>query len=94
MIISPFALWFVIGAVVAIYSLIDDLFISKNKEVIMYVIHKHRPNELSLIDDERLYKCLMAMFVIVDTLFGPVAIYGFFRKSKAMRKFRAEMQNK
>ena len=42
MIISPFALWFVIGAVVAIYSLIDDLYISKNKDVILYVINKYQ----------------------------------------------------
>lgn len=94
MIVSPFALWFIIGAVVAIYSLIDDLYISKNKDVILYVMNKHRPPELSILDDEKLYKCLLSMMVIMDTLFGPVAVYFFFRKTRKMKKFKAEMQNK
>ena len=94
MIISPFALWFVIGAVVAIYSLIDDLYISKNKDVILYVINKYRPPELAGFDDEKMFKFIMSGMLIMDTLFGPVATYFFFRKTRKMKKFRAEMQNK
>ncbi|EJT0117319.1 hypothetical protein NVX19_003595 [Salmonella enterica] len=93
MIVSPFALWFIIGAVVAIYSLIDDLYISKNKDVIYYIINKYRHAELETVDDDTLYKCIMSGFVIMDTLFGPVSVYFFFRKTRKMKKFRSEMQN-
>lgn len=93
MIVSPFALWFIIGAVVAIYSMIDDLYISKNKDVIYYVIDKYRSPELGDINDDTLYKCIMSGFIIMDTLFGPVSVYFFFRKTRKMKKFRAEMQN-
>ncbi|WDR22133.1 hypothetical protein PJM41_0048 [Salmonella phage vB_SenS_UTK0009] len=93
MIVSPFALWFIIGAVVAIYSLIDDLYISKNKDVIYYVIDKYRSPELRDVNEDTLYKCILSGLIIMDTLFGPVSVYFFFRKTRKMKKFRAEMQN-
>lgn len=94
MVISTFSLWFVIGAIVALYSLIDDLFISKNKEVILYVINKHKSAELAEFDEKIVYKLLLSMKLILDTLFGPVATYLYFRKTLKMKKFRAEMQSK
>ncbi|AET24661.1 hypothetical protein A318_gp049 [Escherichia phage vB_EcoS_AKFV33] len=93
MIISPFALWFVIGSVVAIYSLVDDLYISKNKDVILYVIHKTRQLDLPPLDDKTLLRCARSMIFIVDILLGPASVFFFYRKTRNMKKFKAEMQN-
>lgn len=93
MIISPFALWFVIGSVVSIYSLVDDLYISKNKDVILYVIHKTRPLDLPPLDDKTLLRCARSMIFIMDILLGPVSVLFFYRKTRNMKKFKAEMQN-
>ncbi|EEN8192371.1 hypothetical protein AAK37_15190 [Salmonella enterica subsp. enterica serovar Typhimurium] len=93
MIVSPFALWFVIGSVVAIYSLIDDLFISKNKDVILYVVHKTRPSDLAPLDDKTLLRCARSAIFIIDILLGPTSVFFYYRKTRNMKKFRAEMQN-
>lgn len=93
MIISPFALWFVIGSVVAIYSLVDDLYISKNKDVILYVIHKTRPLDLPPLDDKTLLRCARSVIFIMDILLGPAAVLFFYRKTSNMNKFKAEMRN-
>ncbi|EDN0620662.1 hypothetical protein CYE47_23120 [Salmonella enterica subsp. enterica serovar Bareilly] len=93
MIVSPFALWFVIGSVVAIYSLIDDLFISKNKDVILYVVHKTRPSDLAPLDDKTLLRCARSAIFIIDILLGPTSVFFYYRKTRNMKKFKAEMQN-
>ena len=93
MIVSPFALWFIIGSIVAIYSLIDDLFISKNKEVILYIMNKHRPPELAIFDDKTLLRCGMSVIFIMDILLGPTSVFFYYRKTRNMEKFRTEMQN-
>lgn len=93
MIVSPFALWFVIGSVVAIYSLIDDLFISKNKDVILYVVHKTRPSDLAPLDDKTLLRCARFAIFIIDILLGPTSVFFYYRKTRNMKKFKAEMQN-
>lgn len=93
MIVSPFALWFVIGSVVAIYSLIDDLFISKNKDVILYVVHKTRPSDLVPLDDKTLLRCARSAIFIIDILLGPTSVFFYYRKTRNMKKFKAEMQN-
>lgn len=93
MIVSPFALWFVIGSVVAIYSLIDDLFISKNKDVILYVVHKTRPSDLTPLDDKTLLRCARSAIFIIDILLGPTSVFFYYRKTRNMKKFKAEMQN-
>ncbi|UPW38416.1 hypothetical protein ESCO30_00151 [Escherichia phage vB_EcoS_ESCO30] len=93
MIVSPFALWFVIGSVVAIYSLIDDLFISKNRDVILYVVHKTRPSDLAPLDDKTLLRCARSAIFIIDILLGPTSVFFYYRKTRNMKKFKAEMQN-
>ncbi|QIN93197.1 hypothetical protein HWD13_gp151 [Phage NBSal005] len=93
MIISPFALWFVIGSVVAIYSLVDDLYISKNKDVILYVVHKTRPSDLAPLDDKTLLRCARSAIFIIDILLGPTSVFFYYRKTRNMKKFKAEMQN-
>ena len=93
MIISPFALWFVVGSVVAIYSLVDDLYISKNKDVILYVIHKTRPLDLPPLDDKTLLRYARSVLFIVDILLGPTSVFFFYRKTRNMKKFKAEMRN-
>lgn len=93
MIISPFAIWFVIGSIVAIYSLIDDLYISKNKDVLLYVIHKTRPLDLAPLDDKTLLRCGMSVIFIMDILLGPASVFFYYRKTRNMKKFKAEMQN-
>ncbi|QFG06117.1 hypothetical protein vec33_051 [Escherichia phage VEc33] len=93
MIISPFALWFVIGSIVAIYSLVDDLYISKNKDVILYVIHKTRPLDLPPLDDKTLLRCARSVIFIMDILLGPTSVFFYYRKTRNMKKFKAEMQN-
>ena len=90
MIISPFALWFVIGAVVAIYSLIDDLYISKNKAVFLEHLWRTSPDTLIFFGAEKGYKIALVMFIIIDTLLGPVALYGFYRKTRKMKQLKAK----
>lgn len=90
MIISPFALWFVIGSVVAIYSLIDDLYISKNKDVILEHLWRTSPDTLIFFGAEKGYKITLVMFIIIDTLLGPVALYGFYRKTRKMKQLKAK----
>ena len=91
MIVSPFALWFIIGAVVGIYSVIDDVFISKNKEVMIW---KFRQSNVIPWDDTKVFKILMCVWIAMDTLMGPVAIWGFYRKTLKVKQFKAEMQGK
>ncbi|AJA41694.1 putative membrane protein [Escherichia phage DT571/2] len=91
--ISPFALWFVIGSVVAIYNLIDDLFISKNKDVLLYIIHKTCPPDLAPLYDKTLLRCGMSMLFIIDILLGPASVFFYYRKTRNMKRLRAKMQN-
>ncbi len=78
MIISPFALWFVIGSIVAIYSLVDDLYISKNKDVILYVIHKLTVRSAPL-DDKTLLRCARSMIFIV-IFSSPTSVFFFIER--------------
>lgn len=94
MIVSPFALWFIIGAVVGIYSLIDDLYISRNKDVMIWVINKERPLDLEGIETNKLYSLVLTGMLGVDILLGPVSIITFYRKTRKMKQFRAEMNGK
>lgn len=90
MIVSPFALWFIIGAVVAIYSCIDDVFFSKNKAVLLEHMRRTSSDILTFFGEEKAYKIALAIFIIFDTLFGPVALYGFYRKTRKMKQLKAE----
>ncbi|HFZ8394753.1 TPA: hypothetical protein ACIPBC_001703 [Salmonella enterica subsp. enterica serovar Saintpaul] len=90
MIVSPFALWFIIGAVIAIYSFIDDVFIAKNKDVLLEHMKRTSPDILNQLGRDKTYKAILAIFVIFDTLFGPVALYGFYRKTRKMKQLKAE----
>ncbi|EJB4242334.1 hypothetical protein MT068_001399 [Salmonella enterica] len=87
MIVSPFALWFIIGAVVGIFSVIDDVFISKNKEVLL---RKFKEDNTLPLDDDKLYKLILCTWIAMDTLFGPVAIWGFYKKTKKIKELKAE----
>lgn len=90
MIISPFALWFIIGAVVAIYNCVDDVFFSKNKAVLLEHLRRTSPDSLIFFGAENGYKIALVMFIIIDTLLGPVAIYGFYRKTRRMKQLKAK----
>lgn len=87
MIISPFALWFVIGSVVAIYSLIDDLYISKNREVYLKSFKDLHPD--IVMEDSRLIILILCTLVTLDILLGPVAIWCFYKKIKNSKKLKA-----
>ena len=90
MIVSPFALWFIIGAVVAIYSCVDDVFFSKNKAVLLEHLWRTSPDILTFFGVEKGYKIALVMFIIIDTLLGPVALYGFYRKTRKMKQLKAK----
>lgn len=88
MIITPFALWFVVGAIVAVYSLVDDFFISKNLEVIRKVIEIQSEEFISV---PTMVKLMVVVFITIDVLLGPLSIYFFYRKTKKMKALKKEL---
>lgn len=81
---SATALWFMVGAIVALYSLIVDFKWSKHNKILTYkrCARKGEVPELA----EEFYKLYYPIEVTLFTIMGPASIFMFYSKCKTLTK--------
>lgn len=81
---SPVALWFTVGAIVALYSLIIDFRLSRKNKIILYK-RLCRNSDLTLPASE-FYSYYYPLEVTAFTLLGPAAALWFWGKCRTLTK--------